>query len=252
MSWMPAVMGTIERRLLVNYRVDAEVLQRILPAPFRPQLVGGLGVAGICMIRLGHLRPVGVPARIGLTSENAAHRVAVEWAGPDGPCHGVYIPRRDTASRITVLLGGRLFPGEHHRAVFSVDEEGGRYDVAFTSEDRTAHAAVTAELSAELPASSVFASLAEASAFFEAAPLGYSETLRGECFEGLELQCGVWSVHPLRVERVESSFFENASLFPVGAAEFDSALVMSDVAATWRGREQLHSRRRGDAGLVTA
>lgn len=106
----PVMVGTIERRLLVNYRVDPDLLARVVPAPFRPQLVGGVGVAGICLIRLGHLRPVGVPSGLGLTTENAAHRVGVEWDEPDGIRHGVYIPRRDSSSRLTALVGGRLFP----------------------------------------------------------------------------------------------------------------------------------------------
>jgi len=231
--------GTIERRLLVNYRVEAEALAHVLPQPFRPQLVRGVGVAGICMIRLGHLRPVRLPSRIGVTTENAAHRIAVEWDGPDGVRRGVYIPRRDTASRLTVLLGGHAFPGAHHRAHFAVYEREGRYEVAFTSQDGSAHVAVTAELTAGLPAGSVFASLDEASAFFESAPLGYSATRRPDSFEGLELNCRSWSLAPLLVEHAESSFFEDRALFPAGAVEFDSALIMENIAATWRAREQL-------------
>ena len=229
MSRVPAMVGTIDRRLLINYRVDAEVLRRILPAPFRPQLVGGVGVAGICMIRLADLRPAGIPRAIGLTSENAAHR------------RGVLIPRRDSASRLTVLVGGRLFPGEHHRARFQVHETDRRYDVAFTSLDATAHVAVVAELAADLTPGSIFETLAEASTFFEDAPLGYSATGRAGRFEGLELHCSGWRVHPLRVEHAESSFFEDRSLFPPGAIEFDSALVMSDIPATWRARDELNA-----------
>jgi hypothetical protein len=250
MSRVPAMVGTIERRLLVNYRVETEVLRRVLPSPFRPQLVGGVGVAGICLIRLAKLRPVGMPARLGLTTENAAHRVAVEWDAPGGPCSGVYIPRRDTASRLTVLLGGRLFPGEHNRAQFQVRETDGRYEAAFTSVDGAAHVAVTAELSAEFSPGSVFASLDEASTFFEAGPLGYSATRRPGCFEGLELNCGKWCMQPLRVEHVESSFFEDGSLFPAGAVEFDSALVMRDIPATWRAREPLGRATNRDQSLA--
>lgn len=57
-------------------RVDAAVLARLLPPPFRPQLVDGMGVAGSCLIRLAQLRPRFAPSFVGLTSENAAHRVA--------------------------------------------------------------------------------------------------------------------------------------------------------------------------------
>ena len=53
--------GVIERRLLVNYRVDPEVVADQLPAPFEPELVNGYAVAGICLIRLGRLRPRSFP-----------------------------------------------------------------------------------------------------------------------------------------------------------------------------------------------
>jgi hypothetical protein len=49
---LPKVHGTIRRRLLINYRVDPAVMQRHLPAPFRPKLHDGNAVAGMCLIRL--------------------------------------------------------------------------------------------------------------------------------------------------------------------------------------------------------
>jgi hypothetical protein len=227
-SSSPALVGTIDRRLLINYRVDADVLRRFLPPPFRPHLAS-------------------LPEAAGLTTENAAHRVAVEWDGPDGPAHGVYIPRRDTASRLTVVLGGKVFPGEHHRARFRVREAGGRYDAAFASADGTARVAVTAELAAAMPPGSVFASLADASSFFEADPLGYSATRRPGRFEGLELRCETWRIEPLLVTRAESSFFGDESVFPAGSAELDSAFVMRDIPATWRARGELRGARQAAA-----
>lgn len=56
---LPRLAGTVQRRLLVNYRVDPDVIASLLPAPFRPQLVNGFAVAGICLIRLGSMRPAG-------------------------------------------------------------------------------------------------------------------------------------------------------------------------------------------------
>ncbi len=175
---LPTMVGMIERRLLINYRVEPDVLARLLPEPFRPVLVGALGVAGICLIRLGDLRPAGLPSIAGVTSENAAHRVAVEWDGPHGPLTGVYIPRRDSSSRLTAVVGGRLFPGAHRRARFSAEEGGGQYAVGFESLDGTGCVEVRAEIATDMPADSIFASVSEASAFFEDAPLGYSATRR--------------------------------------------------------------------------
>ena len=54
---VPRLDGEIQRRLLVNYRVDPEWIARILPQPFCPQVVNGYAMAGICLIRLGSMRP---------------------------------------------------------------------------------------------------------------------------------------------------------------------------------------------------
>src|SRR5437868_10649871 len=112
---LPKIQGVIRRRILVNYRVDPDVIQRLLPERFKPKLHAGSAVAGICLIRLEQIRPRTMPAILGISSENAAHRIAVTWTDDSGAVReGVFIPRRDTGSRLNHLLGGRLFPDEHH------------------------------------------------------------------------------------------------------------------------------------------
>lgn len=54
---MPIVRGVIRRQVLVNCRVDPAVVQRQLPKPFRPKLVDGEVVAGVCLIRLERRSP---------------------------------------------------------------------------------------------------------------------------------------------------------------------------------------------------
>ncbi len=75
---IPTIVGTIDRRILINYQIDKEVLSNFLPDPFRPKLVNDTGVAGICLIRLKHIRPKGLPKAVGISSENGAHRIAVD------------------------------------------------------------------------------------------------------------------------------------------------------------------------------
>ena len=90
---VPVLRGIIKRRMLINFRVDASVMERFLPAPFRPKLHQGYAIAGICLIRLEEIRPGGLPALLGVSSENAAHRIAVEWDEPsEGTSEGVFIP----------------------------------------------------------------------------------------------------------------------------------------------------------------
>src|SRR4051812_19787099 len=112
---IPVLRGVIDRRVLVNFRVDPRALARVLPKPFRPQLVRGYAIAGICLIRLREVRPRCVPRALGITSENAAHRIAVEWDEAGATRSGVFIPRRDSSSPWNVLAGATIFPGLHHR-----------------------------------------------------------------------------------------------------------------------------------------
>ena len=87
---IPTIRGIIDRRILANFRVDPDAIRRVLPPPFRPKLIRGQAIAGICLIRLKQVRPAFLPPlpvlgrdwgrglRLGLASENAAHRIAVE------------------------------------------------------------------------------------------------------------------------------------------------------------------------------
>ncbi|MDA1162913.1 MAG: hypothetical protein O3B13_07415, partial [Planctomycetota bacterium] len=95
---------------------------------FRPQKVHGYSIAGICLIRLKHVRPGFLPACVGISSENAAHRIAVEWDNDNGVRTGVFIPRRDTSVWLNAFARGRLFPGVHHCADFEIQETLDHYE----------------------------------------------------------------------------------------------------------------------------
>ena len=211
---LPAIEGTIRRRLLLNYRVDPAVISRILPEPFEPKLHRGRAIAGICLIRLEDIRPRGVPRAVGFSSENAAHRIAVTWRTPNGPQEGVFIPRRDTNSLINRAAGGRVFPGEHHPAKFEVTEEGRNISLAMNAMDGSISVSVSATAADGLPASSCFASVQEASSFFEPGALGYSATRSGEKLHGVLLRTKSWHVEALAVRSVYSSYFADTDRFP--------------------------------------
>ncbi|MCE9532212.1 MAG: DUF2071 domain-containing protein [Planctomycetes bacterium] len=238
---IPVVHGIIDRRILVNYHVDPSVLVPLLPAPFRPKLVRGFGMIGICLIRLKKVRPKFIPSWLGISSENAAHRTAVEWDDDGEVREGVYVRRRDTNSRLNSLAGGRLFPGIHHHASFTVSESLDRFDVALHSDDGVTNMSVRSYRADRLPTSSVFHSLDDASAFFQAGSLGYSATSDPSLFQGLELKCLNWRMEPLAVEEVRSSYFDDESRFPKGSIEFDSALLMRGIAHEWHGKTDLCS-----------
>ena len=228
------VHGVIGRRLLVNFRIEPQVIQRHLPSPFRPKLHEGHAVAGICLIRLEGIRPKRFPRMLGLSSENAAHRIAIRWDDQSGSHEGVYIPRRDTGSLMNHLAGGRLFPGEHHRARFRVAETDDRIALEMVSADGRVQVDVAARVAAALPTTSIFRTVAEASSFFEPGSVGYSATDSGRRLDGVVLKTHSWSVAPLAIERVSSTYFADETVFPPGSVTFDCALIMRNIAHEWQ------------------
>lgn len=236
--WFPTFTGLIERRILANYRCDPEVVARRLPPPFRPWLQAGQAVAGVCLIRLAELRPEGWPRGVGLASENAAHRFAVEWEEGGETRRGVYVSRRDSNSRFNCWAGGRVFPGIHRHARFSSHESAEAVRVEMRSTDGGVRVIVAGRMTDDWPATSVFPSLAAASAFFSAGRIGYSPNRRRGGFDALELACATWEATPLQIEELTSSDFEDISRFPRGSVEFDCALLMRNVPHCWRKAPQ--------------
>ena len=237
---LPVIQGKIARRILANYRADPAVVQRLLPASFRPKLHRGHAIVGVCLIRLVQIRPAWLPSAFGMASENAAHRIAVQWTDDAAEREGVFIPRRDTGSRLNQLAGGRVFPGEHHAAQFTVTDEAGRIRFAMRSRDGAVEVKLAGRETDALPPGSCFGSLAEASAFFEGGSLGYSVTRGGRRLDGLALRTREWRVSALEVEEIRSSYFADAARFPAGSIQFDHALLMRNIPHEWHQMEDLY------------
>jgi hypothetical protein len=243
---IPELEGLIRRRILVNYHVDPQVVQKLIPPRFEPKVHNGFAVAGICLIRLEQVRPKAMPAFMGLTSENAAHRVAVIWSDDDGAHEGVYIPRRDSNSCINQLLGGRVFPGEHNQATFVVKDDGDSVALDAHATDNSMSISVRGKHAESLPQKSVFKDMDEASNFFKYGSLGYSATSHKDHLDGLTLETKEWKVVPFAVESVSSSYFSDEHLFPPGSFEFDCALIMRNIEHSWKSAPELSTASCGN------
>ncbi len=232
---IPVIKGIIERRILINFTADAEVFSKIIPPPFSPKIYKGKAIVGICLIRLKKIRPKGMPEWVSISSENGAHRIAVEWQEGNEKKEGVFVPRRDSSSVFNMVAGGRLFPGKHYHAAFDIKEENNNYQIAFKSSDDTS-ISINADLADIFDPSSVFETLENASAFFQGGAVGYSPN--GNKYDGLELRTSNWKVQPLKVNEVHSSFFENETLFPKGSVRFDNALLMTEIEHEWHSAKE--------------
>jgi hypothetical protein len=249
---LSTLQGMVRRRILVNFRVDPEVIQRQLPPPFRPKLLGNWAMAGICLIRLEQIRPSGLPAVFGRSSENAAHRIAVTWADETGEeREGVYIPRRDTGALLNHLVGGWLFPGEHQRAVFRVRDDLVSLDLVLNTGGGTADVRLRAHASDRLPSTSRFASLKEATEFFSAGTVGYSATRCDTRLDGLRMNAVTWRMEALDVETLYSSYFADSDRFPPGSLAFDCALIMRDTEHDWQRIPDLRTDGRAAVARIS-
>ena len=231
---LSVITGIIRRRLLLNYRVAPEVVQKILPDCFQPKVVEGYAIAGICLIRLEKIRPKGVPGFVGIASENSAHRFAVQWESASGPREGVFVPRRDTDSRLNALAGGRVFPGVHHHSRFTTNDEGREVTLRVEAGDTDgALVDLAVSESERLPEDSIFQGLQESSQFFENGSVGYSSRPDSCVLDGLQLKVENWKVSPVDVHHLRSAYFDDCSLFPRDSIEFDHALLMRDISHEW-------------------
>lgn len=237
---IPKIQGIIRRRILLNYRCDPEVVQKLLPTGFRPKCVEGFAIAGICMIRLEEIRPKGLPAWVGISSENTAHRIAVEWRDGVSTKEGVFVPRRDTGSKCNHFAGGRIFPGVHHLAKFDVKDEEGELRLKVLPKRATE---VLVDLHVDetsaFPEDSIFPSIEASSEFFEAGCVGYSSRPNSCVLDGLTLHVPDWQVSALHVRHVASSYFDNPELFPTESITLDHALLMRDISHEWRSEPEM-------------
>lgn len=240
MSLLDTIQGVIARRVLLNYRIDPTALQQVLPAPFRPKLYRGYGIGGICMIRFKELRPRLLPAWLGMGSENAAHRIAVEWDEEGERKEGVYIPRRDTDSWLNQTLGGHAFPGIFTQSAFEVHEEAEAVAVRIVRPDGGEEIAFSGHVVEKLPETSLFESIEDASQFFLSGSTGYSATPQEGHYHGIDLECLNWNMMPMEIEVARSCFFGDTNRFPPGSVELDCALLMRDIDHKWHSRPDLH------------
>jgi hypothetical protein len=138
------------------------------------------------------------------------------------------------------LAGGRVFAGEHHRARFAVEDTDDRVSLDMTAADGAVHLRVVGHPATALPAASIFRTIEQASGFFEPGSVGFSATASGRRLDQVVLTTHGWSVAPLHIDEVVSSWFADPVRFPPGSAVFDCALIMRNIPHEWREGASLY------------
>lgn len=236
--------GRTTRRLVVNFRVDARVIRKLLPAGLEPRLVGGHGIAGISFARIEDVRAKFLPISFGVASDSVMHRIAVAPGGSSSKADrptAAYVPRRDTSSMVDSLIRDRETPVERARSRFDVEETDGAIELLVRSYDDRMEIRLNAEEAESWPESSLFRSIGEAVSFFG------DTQVRELADDGAGLAEGSvrrrWVAQPLVVHRIESSFFDDPTLFPPGSFSVDHALSLWNIGSVWHPAPDLHGGR---------
>jgi len=226
----PSIEGICERRVIINFRVDPEFINKQLPAPFKLLTVKDYAIAGICLIRLKEMRPIGFPKQLGFSSENAAPRIAVQWAENGAFVSGAYIPKRYSSSSVNSSISGAFFPALFEHAYFECDESDAHYKILASSKIDGFELEVDAHQTTQLEPGSVFDSTEQASDFIKDAVIGYSPAQQKGRFNGIQLKTYSWKAEPLKLNSLSYNVME---AFPEGKATFDSALLMRNIKHEW-------------------
>ena len=230
---LPILEGVIARRVLLNFRADPLIVQKLLPGAFEAEQCAGSAIVGVCLIRLEGLRGRGFPWWAGMASENMAHRVAVTYRTSRGQQRAVFIWRRETDQRLVKMFGGRLFPGVHQLARFQVKDEGESVSMTVQSADGKTDVCFSATTNQNWQPTPAFRCLEEASTFFQGGDCGFSYSLNRKSVEGMQLKIKRWSLTPLSVQLKEAAFYFDPARFPKGSIEFDHGLMMRSIPHEW-------------------
>ena len=214
----------LEQRLLLIFRSEPEGLAPWLPDDVQLRSFRGLGVAGIWIERQESVSRL-LPARLASTQNVVHHVYVTRERVPRRERAGIFVLRRDTSSRWqSWSTAGPQVVRKHH-ARFRIRRRREAIDLVADSDDRVMHVALAAQLCEQLPANSVFRSIADATAF-----LRPSDAFL-EAVEGLpktpSRSPSKWRLQPLAVERVESSLFgwPDAN----GPLQFDRAFTLRSI-----------------------
>jgi hypothetical protein len=207
----------IRCRVLVLYRVDPSVLQRMLPAGTRPRTVQGSAVGEACYTRLGPSRFL--RGRLSSPSDHLTYRFGLEREGKGGPVAVTWVVRRETSSWLEARCGEKLLRGEYGRSEFRVREDQFGLELAVTSA-RGEEFRLRAEAPGKLGESLFPSPQALESYFAEHGEIEPSDVFAPEA-DDLDLE-RCFAPEPLSVFEARSLFFDDRSVF-AGSAVLDSA-----------------------------
>ncbi|WP_199798305.1 DUF2071 domain-containing protein [Hymenobacter lapidiphilus] len=234
-----AVAAQLSRTTVLTYAVPVAGLRALVPACLSLDTLDDTwAFVAVALVQTRQLRPEGMPAFLGQDFFLIGYRVFVRYTTAAGKrLRGLYILRSETDKRRMQWLGN-LFTGYHYRTI-DICHKATTDSLHFASKkaDLRIQVEMSANGEAELPASSPFASWAQARRF--AGPLPFTFSV-DEARQQVVIVEGVreeWHPQPVRVAEAQVGFLHELGL---PDARLASAFTMTDIPYHWKkGRTEL-------------
>lgn len=224
----------------VNFRVDPSALRPLVPEVFELDLYGGYAWISLTASRLKDFGVGALPAAFRMNFYQATYRAHVVYTDFRGTRRaGCYFVRSETSSAVMSAVANLLPEFKAHRCgtcPILMVRKGEHWILSVDSGDDPAGKVVlvldTAQIQAEMPATSRFASVADARKlivdFYDA--FSYDEETH-EVYV-LQIDRGDWNI---QIPRVVDHYFGYAAAgpFPPGAATFDSVFYFQNTPYRW-------------------
>ena len=233
-----AVEAFFEHSLVLTFAVPRAEVQALLPAPLvADTFAEDWGFVAVALVQTRHLRPHGFPSWLGQDFYLIGYRAFVRYPTPGGKrLRGLYILRSETDKRRMTVLGNIFTHYRYHTTDITLREAAGQLSIASRQSDfHVSLAPPTADVA--LPASSPFATWAEARRFAGPLPFTFSVepgSSRVLIVEGMRQH---WQPQPMAVETCHVAFLERLNFSHFALA---NAFTLRDVPYQWKkGRTEL-------------
>jgi hypothetical protein len=224
-----SVSGTVSNRFLVSYRMRAEALGRLVPAPFTLDTHQGYGFLSVCAVEILRMGIVGLPALFRFDNREFLYRLGVRYQG-----RATFITLRSDVSSPALAVLGRYF--SHYRpqlARVALQRDSEAVKLVCSSRDGRVNAVLDAELEPlSGPNDSLFSDASAASEFLLG--MAFSADVKNGRVRAQTIDHDPFRPHFVRARHARFEFLEKLEAALGARFHYDSTLASSNIRQTWR------------------
>jgi uncharacterized protein YqjF (DUF2071 family) len=218
-----AVTGRLCRCWLIAWRTPVEAARPLLPPPLELVTHGGFAFWNVVICRLGGVRPVGLPAAVGVGYWHVAYRLLARAKLRTGEeITGLYFVRSDADQPLIVAAGNLLTDFRFHSARVAVEEEESAIRCEVDAPVASARFHLLRDAHAQLASESPFDSLEQAAAFLKYTPIALSPHGAGAVnIVRVARDEQAWCTRTIGIAGAEAEFLQPSRAVPELAFEVD-------------------------------